>query len=171
MDFEYNDAMLRLVDRFLNFITMYRLVLYGLLCMAAFALLFSVIGLLSERIVPLLLSLVIVVAACSVTNLLFSAFFKVPVNSESSFITALILFSLMSPVKSPTDALMLVLACVIAMGSKYFISPRGRHIFNPAAFAAVILGFTGSGAPVWWIGSAWMLPVTLVIAARTADRT
>ena len=49
------------------------------------------------------------------------------------------------------------------MASKYIIAPHHKHVFNPAAAAAVILGLSSNLLPaIWWIGSPSLLPVTLV---------
>src|SRR5256885_114428 len=76
-----------------------------------------------------------------VVNWLFAKFFKLSTNVESWAITALILFFLFMPVVVLSDVWTLVLAGTIAMASKYVFVLHRRHIFNPAAIAAVILSF------------------------------
>ena len=42
----------------------------------------------------------------------------------------------------------------IVTSSKYIVAVRGRHVFNPAAFGAVVVGVTGLSVSWWWVGSA-----------------
>lgn len=95
-----------------------------------------------------------------IANFIFAKLFKAITNTESVFITALILV-LIFPIKFPHSTLVLIFVSFVAMGSKYLLAIKKRHIFNPAALAALVFGFTNSSAS-WWIGSYWMLPVVLV---------
>lgn len=141
---------------------MYRLVLYGLLFMAAYSLSLSFFGLLPFEPLPLLFSALILSAVCFFSNLALAKLFKVFVNFESSLITALILFFLLWPPTNPSEGFLLGLAGLIAMSSKYFIAFKGKHLFNPAAFSAFALIFLGSGA-LWWIATPLLLPVTAIV--------
>ena len=53
-------------------------------------------------------------------------------------------------------------AGVVATATKYVLALRGRHIFNPAAAAAFIVGSSRrcSAPPSsrWWVGTAFLLP-------------
>jgi ferredoxin-NADP reductase len=51
---------------------------------------------------------------------------------------------------------------VLAMASKYIIAIRGKHLFNPVAFGAVIVALTVNQTASWWIGNLPMLPFVLV---------
>lgn len=150
------------IDNLINSITMYRLVLYGLVVLAALSLLLSIVGILSVSPIVLILSLVILTASCYISNSVLSRLFKAPVNTESNFITALILFFIISPTGSLTDYVLLSLAGVLAMASKYILAYKKKHIFNPAAFGTFAVGFLGLGAS-WWIGSeALFIPMLVV---------
>ncbi|OGF66027.1 hypothetical protein A3I27_03250 [Candidatus Giovannonibacteria bacterium RIFCSPLOWO2_02_FULL_43_11b] len=151
------------IDNFLNSITMYRLVLYGLAALAFIAIIFGFLGILPYAGNWLLISAITLLAACYFFNYIFSRLFSVPVNIESSFITALILFLIMTPPSAISDLKILVLAGIIAMASKYFIAPFRRHIFNPSAFAATVIFLTGLGGAAWWVGTLTMFPAVLVI--------
>lgn len=159
----YRVPMLSLIDRRLNALTMYRMVLYGLLALAAVAIVLGVTGVLSYGAWSLIASLAIALGMSYASNHVFSALWKVPVNSESAAITGLILFFLFSPIVQPVDVGALALACVLAMASKFVLAFRGKHLFNPAAFAAASLGLTPLGGPIWWIGSASLLPAALIV--------
>src|SRR3990167_5802340 len=108
-----------LIDRILNQITMYRLVLYGLILLAAISLFFGSFGILSYEGLQLLESLVILVCIYFVTNTLFSKIFRVSENNESYLISALILFFILAPIANVTDVFITAFAGFIAMASKY----------------------------------------------------
>lgn len=141
---------------------MYRLVLYGLVILAALSLLLSVVGILSLSPLVLVASLIILTLSCYISNVVLSKLFKAPVNIESNFITALILFFIISPTGSLTDYGLLMLAGAIAMGSKYVLAYKKKHIFNPAALGSFAVSFLGLGAS-WWIGSEALLIPMLVV--------
>lgn len=154
---------MKYIDRFLNSITMYRLLVYVLGCLAAVAVVFGFTGILSYSGFNLLGSLVVLLVVCNVTNVIFSKIFKVPANVESASITALILFFLLFPELNAEGLITLTIAAVISMFSKYVLKIRKKHIFNPAAITAVILDLAGSGSVVWWIGSFVMVPFVVVL--------
>lgn len=151
------------VDRFLNGITMYHLTLSGLKILAGIAILFGAFGVIAYDATSLLLSLFVLAIACYATNALFIKMLKAAPSVESSSITAFILFFLFMPATSVSDALLLALAGVVAMASKYVFAIRGRHVFNPAAagaaFSAVILGNGG----IWWVGTLPLLPFVAIL--------
>ncbi len=151
------------IDAFLNKITMYRLVLYGLGVMVVWALLASLLGFLSVPFLSLLESLGLLMVFCFISNEVIAKVLKISANSESMLITALILFFVLSPPGNWSDAGVLVVASIIAMASKYILVYRKKHIFNPAAIAAVIIGVAGSGMAMWWVGNLVMLPVVLIV--------
>ncbi len=159
------------IDKFLNSVTMYGLVLYALLAMAALSVAFGFLGVLSYGGLRQLASLTAIVAACGATNALLARMRGVPANRESWAITALILFFLLTPVGKVADVGPALLAGTIAMASKYFIAPHGRHVFNPAALAAAALGILGIGDVSWWIGTPSLLPVTLLVGLLIVRKT
>jgi glycine betaine catabolism B len=161
---------LKPIDRWLDTITMYKLVLYGLGLLAGFATLFSFLGLLAYSGLAMMVSLLTVSLACVFINTLLARLYGVVTNSESSLITALILFFLFSPNLTVSGLTTLVLASVIAMSAKYALAIRDRHIFNPAATAAVVLGFIPATAATWWVATAWLLPITLVLGFLIARK-
>jgi ferredoxin-NADP reductase len=61
---------------------------------------------------------------------------------------------------------------VIASTSKYLLAFRQRHVFNPAAIAAVVMSIAVPSAfPGWWVGTPWLMPVTVVAAFVILYRT
>lgn len=153
-----------IIDNFLNSITMYRLVLYGLSTIALFTLVFSLFGVIHYSFSSLLFSLIILIATCYVVNLLLSKIFKAPLNIESAFISAFILFFIINPAQTVYDIKILFAVAIIAMVSKYLIVYKAKHIFNPVAFSAVVIGLFGSGNVTWWVGNKILFPFVLVLS-------
>lgn len=153
--------MLNAVDNFLNKTTMYRLLIYYLGSLLAVSFLVSLFGNLGFNAVALLISAAILLAACWGINRVFAFIFNVPVNHESSIITALILALLITPKLGIYDITFLLAASGLAMASKYILTMHGTHIFNPAAVALVITAFGPQQDASWWIGTAAMLPFVL----------
>lgn len=161
---------IKLLDRWLDKVTMYKLVLYGLGTLAIFAVISGFIGALSYSGLAMTLSLLTLTTACGFINSLLARLYGVVANSESSLITALILFFLFTPGLSLLNLSTLVLASLIAMTAKYALAIRDRHIFNPAATAAVVLGFIPVAAASWWVANPWLLPGTLILGLLVARK-
>lgn len=155
--------MLKIIDSFLNSITMYRVVLYGLMAITAISLLLGLTGHIYYDFTQQITSLSVLLVACLVTNWVFAKFFKVPINIESTPITAFILFFLLIPVSGIDDVYVAIFAAAIAMTSKYLFIWNQKHIFNPAAFAVFVLGILGNGSVIWWVGSDILLPFVLIV--------
>lgn len=151
------------VDTFLNNITMYRLVLYGLSLIAFVAIVLGFVGVIPYSGITLIVSLVVMLASAFVFNYLFSRIFKAPTNVDSFWITGFILFFLVSPLLSIKGLLTLVAIGAIAMLSKYTLAIKKRHIFNPAAITAVILGLVAIGDVNWWVATPILNILTLFI--------
>jgi ferredoxin-NADP reductase len=151
----------RKIDDFLNDLTMYRLLAYGLSLLAVVCLLFSALGVLTLPAEGMLFSLVILLATCYAVNKAMAKAWHVTTNSESWFITALILFFILPQATTLIRAAAILLAGIVAMSSKYMIAYSGKHIFNPAALAATFLGLFGLMHTTWWIGSSILWPFTL----------
>ena len=150
------------IDSYLNRTTMYRLTLYVLIGLLISAGLFAVLGFMPFSLLSLLFSILLLSIAAWATNMVFAYCFEVPANTESFWISALILALILSPPSSMDDALNLFWAVVLTMASKYIFALHNKHLFNPVAFAvsitALVLGF----APSWWVGSRIMLPLVLL---------
>lgn len=153
---------MRLIDNLLNRITMYRLVLYYLIFLLGAALLLSMSGKLPYDPFALLFSVAFLLAVCAVTNRVFAQTFGVPANTESVYISALILALIITPIQSFADLWFLAWAAVLAMASKYILAVNGKHLFNPVAFAVALTYFTINQSASWWIGSGPMLPFVLL---------
>ncbi len=154
--------MIKWIDDMLNRITMYRLVLYYLIALLGAAVLFSFAGFLAYDPYALLFSTAFILAVCALTNWAFSRVYRVPVNVESTYISALILALIITPIQSYNDLWFLLWASVLSMASKYILAIKGKHLFNPVAFAVALTYFTTNQSASWWVGDARLLPFVLV---------
>ena len=154
--------MLNFVDEVLNRITMYRLVLYYLIFLLAVAVGLSAIRVLDYDPFALLFSIGFLLAACSITNWIFAKAFGVSPNAESTYISALILALIITPLQTSYDLWFLGWAAVLAMASKYLVAINKRHLFNPVAFAVALTYFVINQSASWWVGSAPLLPFVLI---------
>jgi len=150
------------IDNFLNNITMYRLVAYGLGIIELVAVFFASFGLLHFDPLWVLASFVVLAGSVFVSEWLFAILWSRTMNYESWFITASILFFIISPARDGGSLLFLALASVVASGSKFVLAWRGKHIFNPAALAAAVLSLGGLWPVSWWIGSNSLWWIALV---------
>lgn len=142
------------VDSFLNRITMYRLVLYHLTLLFVVAVALAFAGLLSFSAESLIYSTAIILAACWTSNELFAWGWKVTPNIESVYITGFIIALIATPV-APANihgAILLVIASVVAMGSKFVLAPYKQHIYNPAALGVLVVGLLFNTYAGWWVG-------------------
>jgi len=155
--------MIKIIDRFLNNVTMYRLVIYCLVFLLAAAVVLSTIGILPFQPLDFLLSTLFILGVCFITNLVFAKVFGAPSNEESVYITALILALIISPEHSLAYLGFAAWAAVLAIASKYILAIGKKHIFNPAALAVVVTSLTINQSASWWIGNAYMAPLVLIV--------
>ena len=141
---------------------MYWLMLYYLLFLVVIAAVLSFFKLLPYNGVDILLSAFYLVSICKLSNYIFARILKVKTNTESSIITGFILSLIFGPAPLLTNLIPLTAAPILAMASKYLITFRGRHIFNPAVFGALVSAmFLNQGAS-WWIGGYAIAPFILL---------
>ena len=157
--------MIKLVDKLLDHITMYRLVLYYLVALLAAAVALAAFNVLPHGAKAIAFSTVLILAACWVTNWGFARVFDVPANSESIYITALILVLILDPV-APMDLSgvgVLIAASVWAISSKYILAIGRKHLFNPAALGVALTGLLLNHPATWWVaGNLPLLAVVLI---------
>ena len=173
--------MMQWLDRITGTITMYRLVLIALILIGIETLLLSFIGVISQPPLGILINAAVLLVFTFASNWVFAKLFRVKPHTESSFITAVLLLFILAPVRqfdsSLVPALIGVAASgVIASASKYLLAWRGRHIFNPAAVGAFVVTlipyFVNAGVfAAWWLATAWLLPVTIVLGFVVLYRT
>jgi ferredoxin-NADP reductase/Na+-translocating ferredoxin:NAD+ oxidoreductase RnfD subunit len=150
------------IDSFLNKITMYKLVLYGLIILVLLAEIFTLTGALSLSWYGILLTMVIAFAVAYGTDFGLAKLYNVPANSESGYITGMILACILPGTTSLGKGLAVALCAVIAIASKYIIAYHDKHLFNPAAFGASVAGLVGLIYATWWIGTPVMAPFVII---------
>ena len=157
--------MTKAIDRLLDHITMYRLVLYYLTALVIAAIVLSVFKLGPHDATALAFSTALILAVCWITNWAFGRVFEVPTNGESIYITALILVLILDPTTAsdPKPIGVLVFASVWAMASKYIFAIGRKHLFNPAALGVMLTALLLDEPATWWVGgNLWLLPVVLI---------
>ena len=156
------DKYANLLDNIVDGVSMYRLLLYYLIGLIISAIGLSLAGVLKINAFDLALSASILVGACYLINKILASIFRAPTNPESSILTGLILSLIISPSLSATGVMFLLAASGLAMASKYILSIKRKHLFNPAAIAVVLTAIGPRQTASWWIGTAAMLPFVLI---------
>lgn len=143
---------------------MYKVVLFGLFGLWLSAVGLAVTGQIGVSATGIMLSLGVLAVTCFAVTASFAAYFKAPFNQESYFITALILTFIVPPIDSLSGLVWVVMIGIIAMASKYLLTWRGSHIFNPAAFGALVISVAGVLPVTWWVATPNLLPFTALLA-------
>ena len=66
-------------------------------------------------------------------------------------------------IRDSHSQLVIAATVFVAIASKFIIVWRRQHIFNPAAFGALALSFTGLADPAWWTVDAQLLIPPLIV--------
>lgn len=153
---------MKLIDNFLNKITMYRLVLYVLIGLVVIAVTLSGFKIINYNPWAILFSMSFILLISVVSNEIFAKVYEVPANVESVYITGLILALIVNPVKSLDGLVLLFWVALLATASKYILGINHKHVFNPAAVAVAITSLALHANASWWVGNASMaLPVAI----------
>lgn len=150
------------IDKVLNLITMYRLVLYYLIGLIFLALFLSLFGFLAFSPTELFLSTIFIVTICWVFNRVFAKIFNTITNLESIYISALILALIITPANKIEEYIYLMVVSLITVASKFIIENKMKHIFNPVAIAVYVGSLLTMGSASWWVGTAIMFPAVLL---------
>jgi ferredoxin-NADP reductase/Na+-translocating ferredoxin:NAD+ oxidoreductase RnfD subunit len=150
------------VDNLLNKITMYRLVLYCLIALAAVATAFGFLGTISYSGISIIISALILLGLGILINNIFAKVFKAITNVESIYISALIMALIIPPIRSVYDIPFYFWAIVLTVASKFIFAPGKKHLFNPVAFAVFVTSVFLARPANWWIGNLVMLPFVAV---------
>jgi glycine betaine catabolism B len=150
---------------------MYLVMLGSMIALAVYILIGSVLGLIDINPLSIVFSILTLVLTSLGVNALLGYIFRVHPHQESAVITAYILFFIFTPASTASGYVLLALIAALAMASKYLLVWRGRHIFNPAAIAAVIAGAVGLGYASWWIATPAALIPTLLLGAMVLRKT
>lgn len=153
-----------ILDRFLNKLTMYRLVLYYLLFLIVVAEVLGFFKILNIDPLMLLVSVLFLSLVCFATNYFFSKTHETVVNHESWLISALILALIITPPDHfhIHSFPFLFWAGIWTIASKYIVNINRKHLFNPVAFGVFLPSLFGVGSASWWIGTLPMLPAILL---------
>ena len=154
--------LIRPVDRFIDGISMYRLLLYFLVGLLLAAIGLSAAGGMHYNPLQIALSATVLVSACWLINKVLAYIFYAPVNPESSILTGLILALIIPPSLANYGLLFMLAAAGLAMASKYILTIGEKHIFNPAAIAVVLTALGPRQNASWWVGTAVLLPFVLI---------
>jgi ferredoxin-NADP reductase len=145
--------------------------LYVLLALALLAVALALFGILKFDPFAMIFGALVLLGVSIVVNAAFAYMFGVRRNGDSALISAGILFFIFSPPSSLSGYIILALVAALAAASKYILAWRGRHIFNPAATAAVITGLTGLASASWWVGSGALSIVVMLLGVLILHKT
>ncbi|MGY4642863.1 FAD-dependent oxidoreductase [Cellulomonas sp. URHB0016] len=163
------------VDAWLGRVTMYRTVSLALGAVVAVAAVLSAAGVVHVDLVALLVSVVVAVGVVLLLSRACGALWKTRVHTESSVITGLILVLLFRPGLDVPSLGGLAAAAAVAAVSKFVLAVRARHIANPAAAGALVVGvlstWLGVLPPMWWVATPALLPVVAAAGAVVVLRT
>lgn len=166
--------MIKIIDNFLNKITMYKIVLYSLVVLFFYSVILSAFHVLPFSPYGVAFSGFFIVTVSLMFNRLFAYIYDAPTNSESVYITALILFLLISPVTVDTSTEFFILAfmaSLFSMASKYILAIKKKHIFNPVAIAVVLTALVLNHSASWWVATLWMMPVVIISGLLITRKT
>lgn len=152
------------IDRVIDGITMYRLVLYYLVAMFLAAFVAGLLHLIAVDPAALAFSGLLVVCVGWLTNEGIARLLNVVPNRESVFITALILVLIVDPVGASDirGVGLLAFVAIWAMASKFIIAINRKHLFNPAAFAVALSAILLDQPATWWIaGHPILMPIVI----------
>lgn len=151
---------LKIIDYFLNKVTMYKLALYYLIGLLVVAVGLSFVGHLSYNPIDITLQALAAVIVSIIANNIFAKIFKATTNTESATITGLILALIIAPLSSNFGYS--IMASILAMATKYLITIDKRHLLNPAAASIAAIALLSSHEATWWVGTPPLLPFVFV---------
>jgi glycine betaine catabolism B len=153
-----------IIDNYLNRITMYRLMAYGLGILLAAAAVLGFTGTITQSGAAIIVTSLMLAVGCYIANRIFGWLFGVATNSESAIITGLIIACIVPPSTDGERLFYIALAGGVAIASKYLIAWRHKHIFNPAALGVTVLSVAGLLPAVWWVGGPSLLPLVALLS-------
>lgn len=118
-----------------------------------------------------LFDMVVIFAAALATQAIGARSARIPFEAKSAVITALSLTLLLRA----DGVLPLAAAAIIAIGSKFLLRARGKHLFNPANIGIVAVTLATNAAwttPGQWGSAVWLAAIIagvgVVVASRAA---
>ena len=159
------------LDRILGRVTMYWLVTINLVGLVLVSLVCSVLGLLAFSPLAILVSGSVLLFVSFLANGICGLLFRTRPQLSSTAITALLLLFIFPPTYQLAGLAAQALAAVVAVLAKYVLAVRRRHVFNPAAIGAFVVGLTGLAYSAWWIATPILLPYVAVAGFLVLWRT
>lgn len=170
------------IDRLLGRLSMYALVVAILTAIALLALVLSFAGVLFFDPLAWLVSLAVALLSTAAATWIGGLIVRRTPHPPSAVISGLLLFLIFTPSLEIGPLAGLAIAGAVAGASKYVVAVRGRHLLNPAAAGALVVGILQSvipGAPflfaTWWVATPPLLPLVaigaLIVLARTSKLT
>lgn len=150
------------LESLLTRVTMYTLIGAITATLIAVALVLSIMGRMPFEPTALILSAVMFMSISVGASYLFSWLYGVKAHHRSALITGALLTLIFTPSVELWSLGQFALIAVIAQASKYILAPRGRHLFNPAAFAAFVAGLIGLSYASWWVATPPLFVAILV---------
>lgn len=152
----------RKIENFVDKYTMYQVMVTSLLAIVVSAFVLSFLNIVSISPVEMFTSFLLILISGIATHYICIKIWVAPDNLQSSVISLLILFLIISPSTSVENINFIVCCAVATILSKYILVLHGRHIFNPVAVAIFIAGIFGYLGAEWWVGSRYLLPIVIV---------
>ncbi|HEU0205474.1 MAG TPA: oxidoreductase [Pseudolysinimonas sp.] len=159
------------LDGVLGRVTMYALMIICGVALAMVALVFTIIGWLPFSPIALIGNAIVLLIVGYLANGVAGLVVGTRPQFGSTAITALLLLFIFPPRLDLLSLGGVALAAVVAVLAKYLLAWRGRHIFNPAAIGAFIVGLTGLTVSYWWVGTPVLLPFVAVAGFLILFRT
>jgi Na+-transporting NADH:ubiquinone oxidoreductase subunit NqrB len=144
--------------------------LYFLAILFVLGLFLNFVGVLPYPVSEILWTGFYLLFACTLINIVFARLYKLRINYESTYITALILALVFGPVHVFRGLLPLTFLALVAVSSKYVITYKKKHIFNPAVFALFLSGMILNESASWWIESTYTIPIIILGGSLSAYR-
>ena len=154
--------MLKKIDKIIDSFSMYRLLIYYLVGLLGVSFVLAVFKDISYNPFAILVSSGLLVGACYFINKMLANIFDAPTGSDSAIISGLILALIISPTLGLYNILFFLSAAGLAMASKYVLTIKKKHIFNPAAIAVVLTALGPRQSASWWVGTSVLLPFVII---------
>lgn len=154
--------MLKKIDKIIDSFSMYRLLVYYLIGLLGVSFVLAIFKDISYNPFSILVSSLILVGASYFINKILADIFDAPTGTDSAIITGLILALIISPTLGLYNILFFISAAGLAMASKYILTIKKKHIFNPAAIAVALTALGPKQSASWWVGTGVLLPFVII---------
>jgi glycine betaine catabolism B len=158
------------LGRFLDRSSMYQVMLYTLGGLVLATLMFGFLELIPQSPFEQVRSLALVLGIALILSVGMAYVRGIPANHQSSIITALIIFFLVSPAREWGELHIIASVTALAIVSKYILVWRGQHLLNAAALGVVFLTLPGYFEANWWIASPTLFVPLLLLGALVVTK-